>query len=196
MALLVGCVMRLFVHLVLFAIVGGAPAAACTVEEILNYGKMGLSPADIENLCPGTAPPDATAFTLGPAPMPVSQGILDVYTSAERIAPLTIVTPSGLENYYVKVVDAYSNATVLTAYILGGGTLEIEVPTGSYRLRYATGQTWYGSELLFGDTTAFAEADKTMEFSIQDDQVSGYTIELIKQVGGNLETRALSRQDF
>lgn len=129
-------------------------------------------------------------------PVPISQGVQDVYTLDERIAPLSIVTPSGSYNYYVKLVDAATNAPVLTAYIQAGNTLEMEVPLGTFRVRYATGEIWYGPELKFGEQTAYAEADATLEFKVTDDKVSGYTIELIRQEGGNLETNTLSEGQF
>jgi hypothetical protein len=126
----------------------------------------------------------------------LSSGVQDVFTEEERIAPLRIVTPTGDINYFVKIVDADTNSSVLTAYIRAGETLDMDLPIGRFRLRYAMGRDWYGSELLFGSDTSYAEADTTLDFHYTDEGVRGYTIELIRQEGGNLETKYLSGADF
>ena len=119
-----------------------------------------------------------------------------LFTNAEQIAPFRIVTPSGAESYYVKLVDAFSGALVMTFFVYGGQSFETEVPLGTYRVKYATGSTWYGEDHLFGPDTRYSEADKTFEFSVQGNQISGYTVELIRQRGGNLHTKSISANQF
>ncbi|WP_434030193.1 hypothetical protein [[Pseudomonas] boreopolis] len=46
--------------------------------------------------------------------VPVSQGVHQLFTNAEQVAPFRIVTPSGAESYYVKLADAFSGALVMT----------------------------------------------------------------------------------
>ena len=58
------------------------------------------------------------------------------------------------------------------------------------------GTTWYGAKYLFGPETTVAKADKTFDFRTEDDKVSGYSVELIKQEGGNLETKNIALEDF
>lgn len=128
--------------------------------------------------------------------VPVSQGVHQLFTNAEQIAPFRIVTPSGAESYYVKLVDAFSGTLVMTFFVYGGQSFETEVPLGTYRVKYATGSTWYGEDHLFGPDTRYSEADKTFEFSVQGNQISGYTVELIRQRGGNLHTKSISANQF
>lgn len=172
-----------------------ARAGSCTTEQILSYGTLGLSADAIDKLCN----PEQAALvpdSLGPEPVAVSEGVLEVFTQAERIAPLKITTPSGGGNHYVKIIDASNFEPVMTAYIESGSTLELRVPLGIYRIRYAIGDTWYGSELKFGENTVYAEADDTFNFEIDGNRILGHRLELIKQEGGNLSTKSLSAADF
>lgn len=188
--------MKSYLYAVLFLMAGLSPATACTVGEILDYQKSGISQDVIETLC-GQATTETGALNLdAPNAVDVYQGVLEVFTSRERIAPLKIVTPSGGGNYFIKLVEADSGEPVLTAYIDSGGTLELDVPTGSYRIRYAVGDTWYGPSELFGKDTGRFEADDTFDFRIEGDRVIGHTIELIKQQGGNLDTKSLPAGEF
>ncbi len=74
--------------------------------------------------------------------------------------------------------------------------MEFDVPLGSYELKYATGKTWYGLDYLFGPNTSYYKADDVFRFSKTGDGVSGWTVELFQQVGGNLETKKISEDDF
>ena len=58
------------------------------------------------------------------------------------------------------------------------------------------GTTWYGTKYLFGPGTSVAKADKTFDFRIDGEKVHGYTVELIKQENGNLNTKDISLEDF
>ena len=84
----------------------------------------------------------------------------------------------------------------MSFFIFGGQSFETEVPLGTYRVKYATGETWYGENYLFGSTTRYSEAEKIFEFTVQGNQISGYTVELIRQRGGNLQTKAISANPF
>lgn len=128
-------------------------------------------------------------------PVAVSAGIHRLHKDEERIAPLRIVTPKGM-NYYAKLVDSTAKTDVMSLYIVGGRPLEVHVPLGSYRLKYASGSVWCGESLLFGQRTTYGEAQSTFEFSAKGTRISGYTIELIPQSRGNLRTNSIRASDF
>ncbi|MCX7178656.1 MAG: hypothetical protein NTX56_07755 [Proteobacteria bacterium] len=128
--------------------------------------------------------------------VPISQGVYRRYTNREALAPFRIVTPAGSENYFVKLVEAGSGAPVMAIFIRGGQSFETEVPLGVLRVKYATGATWYGDQHLFGPATQYSEADKTFEIAIEGNQISGYTVELIRQRAGNLHTKSISSGQF
>jgi hypothetical protein len=129
-------------------------------------------------------------------PVIVDQGVYRLYTDAELVAPLSIVTPRGPENYYIKLVDVSSGSPAISFFIFGGQSFETDVPLGTYRVKYATGVTWFGETHLFGSTTHYSEADKTFEFAVQGNKINGYTIELTQQRNGNLSTKAISSNQF
>lgn len=102
----------------------------------------------------------------------VKQGVLRINSKQERIAPLRIVTPSGRENYYVKLVDISTGASIVSFFIFGGESFETKVPLGTFAIKYATGEIWYGEKYLFGKNTQYSEADKTFEFAVNGSQIA------------------------
>ncbi len=118
-------------------------------------------------------------------------GAIRRYHYASADAPLGISTSSG-ENYYVKLVRPSSGETVVDVFIVGGNTVEIDVPSGTYELRYASGRTWYGYHYLFGPNTAYSKANRLFSFTYG----RGYDVTLYKVANGNLSTQRMSEEDF
>jgi len=125
-------------------------------------------------------------------------GIMQIYDSSFAVAPLEIRTQFGNGNYFVKISRISGDRLVLsrTAFIRDGGTLDVLLPIGDYEVRYANGLKWYGTSLLFGTDTLYAKADDVFRFRETSDGYSGYTIELYKQVNGNLRTDRLRADEF
>jgi len=127
-------------------------------------------------------------------PVQINAGIISKnYVSG--VAPLEIKTRAG-NNYYIKIVNVSNNQAALTAYIVGGRPFEVEMPLGTYEIRYAAGDTWYGTQHYFGPDTAFSKANELFHFTFDGYQYSGYTVELILQVHGNLRTVHIDQSDF
>ena len=113
----------------------------------------------------------------------------------ERVAPLEIKTTLG-GHYFVKVVPQYSRHPVVTVFIRGGYSVNLDLPLGSYTIKYATGRTWYGYQRLFGPDTSYMKADKTFEFEKIPGGARGYTLLLYAVPDGNLTTTKINRDDF
>lgn len=145
-----------------------------------------------EDIKPATAPAAPRAEVL--VPVKASTGFLK-RASRSGISPLTIKTGPGA-NYFVRLVDLSSKKREAEIFIIGGETFSGKMPLGRYRIRYASGSTWYGEKLRFGASTSYSEASETFEFRKDRSHVYGYTIELIMQIGGNLSTHAISAKDF
>ena len=126
-----------------------------------------------------------------------SPGVMWNKTGRSLLAPLGVQTSIGTD-YYIKLVDAETNRDAVAIYVIGGQDLEVLVPLGSYRMRYAYGETWRGEHHLFGpeDLTAVEEALEIFDFSESYEGFSGYTVELIPQIDGNLPTRVIARDEF
>ena len=127
-------------------------------------------------------------------PVVAGTGVVS-FTGEHAIAPLKIKTARGY-NYFVRIVSATTESRVMEVYIIGGDKFNGKLPLGSYEIRYASGETWYGPTLLFGPTTAYSKANRIFNFVQTGNRVKGYTIELIRQPGGNLRTSSISANDF
>ena len=155
-----------------------------------------------DTLASSRPPPSRPTFD---APtVPASHGLLQRPENPSR-ATLTIKTSTG-SNYYVKLEDELGRI-VLTAYVTGGRDLTTNVPVGRFTMKYAVGETWYGTEYLFGpgERTRTWKADELFEFDETHEQTWGgsteisysvVTVELILQVAGNLETQPIPREAF
>jgi len=140
----------------------------------------------------------AQPINLIPLPLPQSHLMKRYWSRADNpvLAPLQFETARGNSNFYIKVVDYLSNQPIATCFVRGGEKLLLHIPVGTYRIRYATGSIWYGTKDLFGPETAYSEADDKFDLSIQGDEVQGYTIELYKQLNGNLSVKNISKAEF
>ena len=111
-------------------------------------------------------------------------------------APLKITTRPSDGNYVMKIVDWNTGDFVASFFINRGSTLETELPLGSYKLKFASGDKWYGTEHLFGPTTAYSYVPDKMVFYTSGNYARGHQIELIPQVGGNLKTPRMKAEDW
>ncbi len=129
---------------------------------------------------------------------PPAHGTVQRHHTAPAIAPLTIVT-RGANRYYLVKLQAWDSRhrgdPTVTAIIHSGRTLQLDVPLGSYELKYAMFTSWYGFD-RFGPDAVFSRADTRLDFRDEGDHVTGYTIELFLQRDGNLETEELDPEDF
>ena len=123
-------------------------------------------------------------------------GTINTYSNKERIAPLNIKTGGDKVHYFVKLTDWNTDTLIQTIFIRAGHTAETTVPLGSYRLKYAAGENWQGEDELFGDETIFSKAEKRFDFAQEGNNVSGYTVELILQTGGNLSTVRIPKSEW
>jgi hypothetical protein len=131
----------------------------------------------------------------GTVSLPVN-GAVSEHSSKPRLAPLRIVTSGEKVHYLVKLTDWNTDKLVQTIFVRAGHTAETTVPLGSCRLKYAAGETWLGENELFGEKTIFSKAEKRFDFIRKGNQVSGYSVELILQTGGNLSTVRIPRSEW
>jgi hypothetical protein len=148
-----------------------------------------------EQAVPSSGTDERVAKPLYPEQAVPSSGSVRTWTSKERVAPFEIKAAQG-SHYLLKLVDAYTFAPVLTVFVRSGTTVQVEVPLGTYEVRYASGETWYGYDYLFGPETSYSKADKTFTFEVAGNRISGFTITLYKVAHGNLHTSAIRPTDF
>ena len=109
------------------------------------------------------------------------------------LAPLTIQTRNDGRHYYLKLLNASNGSQILSAFLRGGSTFVEHLPIGKYELKYAVGDTWYGTRWFFGPKTVFMKMDQVFEFKIQNNEIAGYRLDLYLQptgLGGNKQEYA------
>jgi hypothetical protein len=147
---------------------------------------------------PSPTPADARppAPSLPPLqPVFVEPGILFNHTGRRGRGPFKVTTQFG-SNYFLKLVDKATQRDSVGIYVIGGQEIEVDVPLGTYELRYAAGKQWYGYDHRFGPETSYSKSDSTFYFTEDVDGYSGYSIELIPQAGGNMETWQIPEAQF
>ena len=185
--------LRLFKKPLTWLVVGGLVLGGYLwIEESNDSGSRTTSNAPTGS-SESSKPPKPAKPVFNATPVQASAGVMQ-WPSSQGVAPLEIKTSYG-NDYYVKLVDI-AGRTVITMYVEGGRHFETKVPLGNYEMRYASGKVWYGTKHLFGPETSYAKVDRRFDFKVDGNRISGYTIELILQIGGNLSTSRLSPASF
>lgn len=131
-------------------------------------------------------------------PLPATGRIRALWRSSPEtvLAPLRVVTAAGSPNYYVKIVDWETHAARLVFFVRSGQTAAVRVPIGVDELRYAAGEKWYGEEYLFGPQAAYRRVVEQFHFRAEGEKISGFTVELIEQINGNLRETSIKPSEF
>lgn len=113
----------------------------------------------------------------------------------DRSPPFKITNAPGA-NTFMKLVRASDGKEVMSIFIRAGQTIKISVPVGTYRIRLASGNIWYGEKIRFGPTTSYAALDKVFSFAVKGNLLEGNEVELTRVINGNLRQLPLSASDF
>ena len=136
-----------------------------------------------------------STFTAHEQSLPPS-GDVRPQVNASNTAPFRILTSGSDTHYFVKLEESGSGRSVLTVFVRSGQQVDIRVPFGTYVVKYASGQKWYGYQHLFGPNTAYTKADKTFAFRREGNQIKGFSVTLYAVEGGNTTTLPINRNDF
>ena len=132
-------------------------------------------------------------------PLPQT-GMLRRWFAGSPLPEFRFVTRAGDGNHYMKIEDWTTRQPIATLFAKDGDSVTIHLPPGIYRVKCAEGSVWYGPEFLFGPSTSCYVADKAFSFEVRpDDSGESYdvrTVELFKQVSGNLNTSSIPVDDF
>ena len=156
-----------------------------------------------------SVPPSATST---PKPLKVRNGSQYVYSDYEGTCPFTIKADSEVNYYvYLEYQRASSSSTTprnrqhyssapfeddIAFYLAKGQTHKIDVPVGVDKLYYATGDSFYGSKLLFGENTSYFTSDDLLDFYCDGRYYNGHTITLYPVRNGNFDTEKISESSF
>jgi len=118
---------------------------------------------------PAFDPPPTDFKLVGPSfsepevPLP-EHGFTRAASGYEMIAPFTIKSSVGT-NHLIKLTDSSNNKDAITVFVRGGIPVKVKAPLGRFTVKYASGETWYGNEHLFGPDTVYSKADEEFVFS-------------------------------
>jgi hypothetical protein len=118
------------------------------------------------------------------------------FLPGKALAPLSVKVPEGSEFYYIILRTMGDNAKALAIFIHPGQTVEINVPLGEYSMLYASGEKWYGPDVMFGPDASYSRADSVFNFYDDGTYYQGHSVELIEQAGGNLPFAPAESGDF
>lgn len=122
-------------------------------------------------------------------------GKIRYYTDRAITASLTILTYSGT-NYLVKLEDAATGRYVADIFLVGGYPAKVDVPSGRYKIKWASGTDWYGYGELFGPSTVCNIIQETFNFNETPQGFQGYRLTLEPARQGNLNSVAIPISQF
>ena len=111
-----------------------------------------------------------------------------------------IVVNNGDSDVLVKLEDTTNPALFIVFYVRAGETAKLSIVDGSYHLKYASGETWYGMDAKFGEDTVYNQADTELVFTTTYE--GGYVnyvqheITLYQVLGGNMSTTDIDGAEF
>jgi len=98
------------------------------------------------------------------------------------------LTAQGEDDLHITFFTWGTSNAVVSAFVKAGESINLRVPTGSYHLVYASGETWYGPGYSFGPTGNYAEAQEDDARTAKAYTVSGgyqYQLTFQPATGGN-----------
>lgn len=139
--------------------------------------------------------------TAGVRPMPPT-GVYRMYTNQEHIAPFSVTVGKG-RNFFVKLENYETHAPIIEMFVRADETFKVDVPLGTYRLKYGSGTQWYGFDTCFGDRStgaSYSTSDERLIFKITEDisgsWVEGNSVTLYEVLDGNFRDYDISPKDF
>lgn len=150
--------------------------------------------------------------TATPRPVSVYNGQIIRQSDYEGDAKFTIKASSYSNHYiYLEYKSAPVNTTVnrtrkasasspyendIAFFVEAGKEATIQVPIGTYKLYYASGDTYFGENILFGNRTSFYSSDDLLSFYADGDYIYGHTVTLTAVEYGNFDTDPISESQF
>lgn len=90
--------------------------------------------------------------------LPLTSIMSITFDNLNANCPLTLTAND--KNYYIKLCDTKrENKTIAKFFIRAKEELTIKIPEGSYKIKYASGDKWYGEQKLFNNDGAYGESN-------------------------------------
>ena len=126
---------------------------------------------------------------------PKNGAVLDRTLSSGRNV-FKISVPSG-QDYCVRLELEENPTQYVMFYIQGGKTASVKVPSGTYKLKYVSGNYWCGAEIFyFYEGPRFFAADTNHTVKSTGTTYTQVKISLNATEEGNMPTQQIGRYDF
>ena len=122
-------------------------------------------------------------------------GPFGLSTNFTHDPPVKVTAPVGA-NFFVKLADRDTGLPMYTLFVRSGDSAVVHVPPGAYKVKFASGQNWYGEDIRFGPDTAYSIVEDPVTFDVRGDQLPGREISLQLIRDGNLKRKTISAAQF
>ena len=165
-----------------------------TKAERIRLERLGMEKAKAAAI----AAKEAKALKKFEQPLPPSGvfKVLDKRSYEQTRKPPFKINNSPDANRLVKLIRLSDGAEVMSIFIRTNESIELGVPPGIYRLKIASGQSWYGDAVRFGPNTSYSVLDSTFTFRVEGIQLLGHELSLTRVRDGNLRQAPLEASDF
>ena len=144
-------------------------------------------------------------------PMNVKNGQIFIKPAFEQVCPFSVSAGNDMDYYiYLEYIGRPESTTVkrslknnasspyesdMAFYVKAGQTVEVEVPIGVYRLYYAAGYEFYGTDELFLSSEMYT-SEELLDFYADKKYYQGHSITLYAVENGNFDTDPVDPADF
>ena len=111
-----------------------------------------------------------------------------VFSSSARGGYSTLTVETSDSPAFIKVISTKDAGSLVSFYVRANSSVTINVKNGTYSIRFATGERWFGSDILFGSSTQYITLDNDYRFSVRKEDgvcfASDLTLTLVPVRGG------------
>jgi hypothetical protein len=142
-------------------------------------------------------PPITRVALATPVSAKASNKVLRSTFRQKSSVPFTVVTPLGTDDYVLKLAKVSNQQELVLFYVQSASRFSVNVPPGKYVIRGVHGPRQKAGEDLFGDSgTFFKSVQKNGEDKFELTTGRSYTLRLIGQIDGNVQSPSISRNEF
>ena len=123
-----------------------------------------------------------------------------VFSSAARGGYCTLTVETSDFPAFIKVVNTKDPKSVVSFYVRANSKSKISIKNGTYEVRFATGDKWFGSGELFGKETRYQVFDDTLSFTTKNNgsyiNYTTWSVTLYSVPGGTATTTTIPADKF
>ena len=123
-----------------------------------------------------------------------------VFSFAALGGQSTLTIKAGDTPVLVKIVNVFDSDSKATVYVRAGKKATVRLKTGTYTIRFATGEKWFNSRILFGNGTQYITLDNNYRFEVRTEKGARYAsalkLTLIPVPGGGETFSEIPADEF